>query len=70
MSAYLDSELRRPALARFEHHTAECRECRGVFEELRVMIALLHRVPPPEVAFDGPALATAVLRRLHEPAER
>jgi anti-sigma factor RsiW len=70
MSAYLDSELRRPALARLERHTAECRECRGILEELRVMLALLRSAPPPEVTFDGPALSTAVLRRLHEPAER
>ncbi len=34
------------------------------------MLALLQSAPAPEPAADVPAIATAVLRRLHEPAER
>jgi anti-sigma factor RsiW len=70
MSAYLDSELPASAGARLERHTAACPECRGVLHDLRRMLALLHSAPPPEPFVDGPAIATAVLRRLHEPADR
>ena len=70
MSAYLDSDLRTQARARLEHHTAECPECRSVLDDLRHMLALLHSVPPPEPVADVPAIASAVLRRLHEPADR
>jgi anti-sigma factor RsiW len=69
MPAYLDSDLRTQAAARLEHHTAECPECRSVLADLRLMLALLHSAPPPEPVVDGPAIATAVLRRLHEPAD-
>ena len=69
MSAYLDSDLRTHARARLEHHTAECSECRSVLDDLRHMLALLHSAPPPEPVADGPAIATAVLRRLHESAD-
>ena len=69
MSAYLDSDLWTQARARLEHHTAECPECRSVLDDLRHLLALLHNAPPPEPVADGPAIATAVLRRLHESAE-
>jgi anti-sigma factor RsiW len=68
MSAYLDFDLRTHARARLERHTAQCPECRSVLHELRLMLALLQRAPSPQPIVDGPALATAVLRRLHEPA--
>jgi anti-sigma factor RsiW len=68
MSAYLDSDLPTRARARLERHTAECPECRGVLGDLRRMLALMHSALSPEPAAGGPALATAVLRRLHEPA--
>jgi anti-sigma factor RsiW len=68
MSAYLDSDLPITARARLERHTAECSECRGVLGDLRRMLALLHSALPPEPVAGGPAIATAVLRRLHEPA--
>ena len=70
MSAYLESDLSAWALARFERHTAECRECRGVLGDLRQMLALLQSAPAPEPVADVPAIAGAVLRRLHEPADR
>jgi anti-sigma factor RsiW len=70
MSAYLDSELRTQARARIEHHTAECRECRTVLDQLGIMLALMRSAPSPQPVADGPATATAVLRRLHEPAGR
>ena len=69
MSAYLDSDLRMHARARLEHHAAECSECRSVLDDLRHMLALLHSAPPLEPVADGPAIATAVLRRLHESAD-
>jgi anti-sigma factor RsiW len=66
MSAYLDSDLRTQARARLEHHTAECPECRGVLGDLRHMLTLLHSAAQPEPVAGGAAIATAVLRRLHE----
>jgi anti-sigma factor RsiW len=69
MSAYLDSDLRTQTRARFERHTAECPECLSVLDDLRRLLALLHSAPLPEPATDGPAIATAVLRRLHESAD-
>lgn len=69
MSAYLDSDLSAWAHERFERHTAECPECRSVLDELRRMLALLQAAPAPEPVADGPAIASAVLRRLHEPAD-
>ena len=70
MSAYLDSELRAGLGRGFERHTAECPECRSVLDDLRRMLALLHSAPAPEPVADVPAIASAVLWRLHEPAER
>jgi anti-sigma factor RsiW len=69
MSVYLDSDLPTQARARLERHTAECPECRAVLDDLRHLLALLHSVPLPGPAPDGPAIATAVLRRLHESAD-
>jgi len=69
MSAYLDSDLRTQARARLEHHAAECPECRSVLDDLRHMLALLRSAPLPAPVADGPAIATAVLRRLHESAD-
>jgi hypothetical protein len=69
MSAYLESDLRTQARTRLEHHTADCPECRGVLDDLRHMLVLLHSVPLAEPATDGSAIATAVLRRLHESAD-
>ncbi|HEY1776691.1 MAG TPA: zf-HC2 domain-containing protein [Solirubrobacteraceae bacterium] len=69
MSAYLDSELRARARARLEDHTADCPQCRRVLAELQTMLGLLRSAPPPELFAGGPAITTAVLRRLHEPVE-
>jgi anti-sigma factor RsiW len=70
MSAYLDSDLPAWARSRLQHHTAECRECRSVLQDLRRMLALLQSAPAPEPVADVPAIASAVLRCLHEPADR
>jgi hypothetical protein len=70
MSAYLESDLRTHARVRLEHHTAECTECRSVLDDLRHMLALLHSVPAPGPVAGVPAIASAVLRRLHESADR
>jgi anti-sigma factor RsiW len=70
MSAYLDSDLRTQARERLERHTAECPECRSVLDDLQRMLALLQSALAPEPVADVPAIASAVLRRLHEPADR
>jgi anti-sigma factor RsiW len=68
MSAYLDSELRAELRVRFEHHTAECPQCRAVLNQLRRMLDLLETVSYPAPTADGSTIASAVLRRLHEPS--
>jgi anti-sigma factor RsiW len=70
MSAYVDSDLSASARARLQRHTAACQECRSVLEDLAHMLALLQTAPSPEPVANVPAIAGAVLRRLHEPAER
>ncbi|MFZ0039847.1 MAG: zf-HC2 domain-containing protein [Solirubrobacteraceae bacterium] len=70
MSAYVDSDLSAWARARLERHTAECSDCRSTLEDLRHMLALLQSAPPPDPVADVPVIASAVLRRLHEPADR
>ena len=70
MSAYLESDLSAGARARLERHTAQCVECRSVLDDLRRILRLLHGAPRPQPLADGPTIATAVLRRLHEPADR
>ena len=70
MSAYLDFDLRTQARARLERHTAECPECRSVLDDLRQMLVLLQSAPAPKPVADVPAIAGAVLQRLHEPADR
>ena len=69
MSAYLESDLSAWARARLERHTAECPECRSVLEDLRHLLALLQSAPAPEPVADVPAIASSVLRRLHESAD-
>ena len=68
MSAYLDSELGAELRVRLEHHAAECPQCRAVLSQLQRMLDLLETVPRPEPTADGSAIASAVMRRLHEPA--
>jgi anti-sigma factor RsiW len=70
MSAYLDSDLSAPARARLQRHAAECPECRSVLEDLRQLLALLQSAQAPEPVADGSAIARAVVRRLHAPADR
>ena len=69
MSAYLDSELRTRAETRLERHAAVCPECRGLLQDLRRLLGLLHSAPAPEPVADTRAITGAVLRRLHEPAD-
>ena len=70
LSAYLDFELSAEARVRLERHTAECPECRSILEDLRHMLGLLQGAPAPEPVADASAITSAVLRRLHEPADR
>lgn len=69
MSAYLDSDLSGWARARLERHAAQCSECRSVLADLRHLLALLENARAPEPVADVPAIATAVLRRLHGPPD-
>ena len=70
ISAYLDSDLSAWGRARLQRHTAQCPECRSVLEDLRQLLALLQNAPAPEPLLAAPAIASAVLRRLHEPTDR
>ncbi|HZA79574.1 MAG TPA: zf-HC2 domain-containing protein [Acidimicrobiales bacterium] len=67
MSAYLDGELTSRGRARMERHSGRCEECRGTLESLRRMLGMLGRLPPPGTGAEGPEIAAAVRRRLHEP---
>jgi anti-sigma factor RsiW len=70
MSAYLDSELPAGARVRLERHTAQCPECRSVLGDLTRMLELIQNAVSPAPVAGVPAIASAVMRRLHEPAER
>jgi anti-sigma factor RsiW len=69
MSAYLDYDLSAWARARLQRHTEECPECRRVLDDLQRMLVLLQGARPPDPAADVPEITSAVLRRLHEPAD-
>jgi anti-sigma factor RsiW len=67
MSEYLDGDLAARGRARMERHVGECRDCRTVLAELRLVVDYLHRLPPP-AGGDGPAqIAAAVRVRLTAP---
>jgi anti-sigma factor RsiW len=70
ISAYLDSDLSARARMRLQRHAAECPECRSVVEDLAHLLALLQSAPAPQPLAAVPAITSAVLRRLHEPAGR
>jgi anti-sigma factor RsiW len=66
MSEYLDGDLASTGRGRMERHVRECRECRTVLGELRLMIDRLGRVPFPEGG--GAVRITAAVRvRMREP---
>jgi anti-sigma factor RsiW len=69
LSAYLDFELSASARARLRRHTAECPDCRSVLDDLRHILALLQGAQEREPLADVPAIAIAVVRRLHEPID-
>ena len=66
MSEYLDGDLASSGRERMARHVGECRDCRIVLGELRLMIERLGRLPSPE---GGAAvrITTAVRVRLREP---
>jgi Putative zinc-finger len=69
MSAYLDGELASRPRARLDRHIEECAQCRRLLESLRRMLGLLQALPEPRARPGAPQqIATAVRRRLHEPA--
>ena len=67
MSAYIDGDLASRERSRFERHTGECAECRGVLHSLRRMLDRLHGLPV--TSRKAPDIALAVRRRLHDPAD-
>ena len=66
MSEYLDGDLASTRRGRMERHIGECRDCRTVLGELRLMIGRLGRLPSPEGG-DAVRIAAAVGMRLREP---
>jgi anti-sigma factor RsiW len=48
MSEYLDGDLASSRRERMERHVGECRDCRTVLGELRLMIDRLGRLPFPQ----------------------
>ena len=66
MSEYLDGDLAAGGRGRMERHVGECRACRTVLGELRLLIERLGRLPSPEGG--GAVRITAAVRvRLREP---
>ena len=58
ITAYLDDALPAADRARFEAHIAECDDCTGYLEQIRVTIALTGRVVPEQL---DPAAEVALL---------
>jgi anti-sigma factor RsiW len=67
MSAYLDGELRPNGRKRIERHVGECAECRSLLAGLRVMLAVLRRLPAPSGGAGAVRIAASVRARLNEP---
>jgi len=66
MSDYLDGDLASSGRERMERHVGECRDCRTVLREVRLMIDRLGRLASPEGG--GAVRITAAVRvRLREP---
>ena len=69
LSAYLDGELAARSVARIQRHLRECPDCRGALRSLERMLGLLRGVSPVSET-EKPDIATAVRRRLRDPAAR
>lgn len=67
MSDYLDGDLAARGRARMDRHVGECRECRTVLVELRLVIERLHRMPAPADGAGASQIAAAVRVRLSQP---
>jgi anti-sigma factor RsiW len=66
MSEYLDGDLASSGSERMERHVGECRDCRTVLGEFRLMIERLGRLTSPEGG-GAVRITTAVRVRLREP---
>jgi anti-sigma factor RsiW len=66
MSDYLDGDLAASGRERMERHVGECRQCRTVLGELRLMIERLGRLASPEGG-RAVGITAAVRVRLREP---
>ena len=67
MSDYLDGDLSARGRGRMERHVGECRECRTVLVELRVVVKRLRGLPSPADGGGASQIAAAVRVRLTEP---
>jgi anti-sigma factor RsiW len=67
MSDYLDEDMPAGRRARMERHVGECRECRTLLVELRLVIDRLHRMPAPTDGGGASQIAAAVRVRLSQP---
>jgi anti-sigma factor RsiW len=67
LSAYVDSDLVAHAAARVQRHVRECPECREALRTLERMLGRLRRLPPVADT-ETPDIASAVRRRLRNPA--
>ncbi len=69
LSDYLDGDLVARSRTRLEHHLHECPECLGALRSLERMLGVL-RAAPPVSERERPDIASAVRRRLRDPASR
>jgi anti-sigma factor RsiW len=67
MSGYLDGDLATLGRERMERHVGECRECRCLVADLRVILNGLHRLPAPSGGVDAVQIAASVRLRLRGP---
>ena len=60
---YLEGALDAGERARFEAHLSECDGCSGYLEDMRRLVASLHRVPAPP---PDPATRDALVRAFED----
>ncbi len=71
LDAYLEAALRRRQMRDVAIHLQDCRDCRVLFDELRVVDALLTTARPPgSVGFEFTAAVVSVTRRSQPRAAR
>ncbi|HYY42516.1 MAG TPA: zf-HC2 domain-containing protein, partial [Pyrinomonadaceae bacterium] len=72
LSAYCQDELAPPAARRVAEHLLGCQRCRGVYEEIKLGVALARELPAqpaPAALWQGIAAALAQQERAGETTE-